>query len=451
MLNHPLAEKIAQYIQARAKAKLEKFDKEAEKQRKELLNDSGALDELNLELSLKRIDEEANFKSSIWLTDAATRAKQINFATHPLKFTHSDAKGSSIYFESTRQIPSFYLSTDCLLKPQIDVVGNAAALDVASLLQLDDKGVTLIAQLAKNDVSALASFAENAEQLAEWVEGFKAALANKELGSHRLAKQLYFPVADGQYHLISPLYASSLSQILYRRIADTRYTDVSKVIRKAKKEEKYNAFELVDYRDIAIQTFGGTKPQNVSQLNSNRSGKSFLLNSQPPLWTKRIEPPKSHKEFVREYERRVWRIVKDLKAFLISIADKDSTKARRDQRGEAVDELISRLLEYACEIRNNSAFNAGWSAESKLTLSEQLWLDPRRNDAEFQRLRAQKDWHEDIAEYFSTWLNFKLKDKKLEMKDTEYHEWLKLLQQKLALFRDDLQVQREDDIEVQKA
>jgi CRISPR-associated protein Csy1 len=212
MNENRLSTKIAAYVRERASARLEKFDKEADKQRKAFVGDAAALAEFNSGLLLQRVDEGARFKPSVWMTDAAGRAKQISMVTHALKFTHSDAKGSSIYAQKKGEpahLDTSYLSTAALLAPSTDFVGNAATLYVASLLQIEDAGVTLISRLAQGDVAALAPFADNDVQLAEWLSGFKAVLVDKKLNSHMLAKQIYFPVSRDRYHLISPLYASS--------------------------------------------------------------------------------------------------------------------------------------------------------------------------------------------------------------------------------------------------
>lgn len=439
-----LSRKIADYIQKRANARLEKFDKEAEKQRKETAGNPTSEAELLSALSRQRAEYQAEFKPSAWLSDAAMRAKQIGIVTHALKFTHTDAKGSSVYVQKTSATAApetSYLSTSSLSAPKIDVVGNAAALDVAGLLQLaDENGVSLINRIAHNDTVAFAPFAENGEQLAEWMSGFKSVLADKELSSHKLAKQLYFPLADDSYHLLGPLYASSLSQAVYQAIADSRYPERAKAARKARKENKYSEDGTVDYLNVAVQSFGGTKPQNVSQLNSSRGGKSFLLSCQPPVWQKQLQPPSGHKNaFWREYNVRAWKTVKELKDYLTRIYEKDSTKPRRDRRAELVDELINILFLYAAEIQSLVQYS-GWSAESKLSMAEQLWLDPLRSDEEFQRQREAKEWQQDIANQFASWLNRKLESDKLVMKDTEHREWSSLVGRKLALLKEDLEV-----------
>jgi CRISPR-associated protein Csy1 len=51
------------------------------------------------------------YQPRTWLTDAARRAGQISLVTHAAKFTHGDAKSSSIYCETTDE---GYLSTATL-------------------------------------------------------------------------------------------------------------------------------------------------------------------------------------------------------------------------------------------------------------------------------------------------------------------------------------------------
>ena len=45
------------------------------------------------------------------------------------------------------------------------------------------------------------------------------------------------------------------------------------------------------YASLAVQELGGTKPQNISQLNSERRGDNYLLASLPPVWkTVAVQP-----------------------------------------------------------------------------------------------------------------------------------------------------------------
>lgn len=425
---------IAAYISNRAEARLEKFDKEAEKLRSDA-RDGAALAELESVLESDRKELETKYLPVNWLADAAMRAKQIQMVTHALKFTHSDARGSNLYYPGGSQQPEGMasgevVSTALLATPAIDAVGNAAALDVAALLQLDHNGTTLIQCIEQGDSSPLQPFARDEQQLAEWLDGFRQVLTGNEPSSHKLAKQLYFPVAK-DYHLLAPLYSSSLAHAVNSRIAATRYSEESKLTRKARKEGKYHAAPFVEYPDTAVRSYGGTKPQNVSQLNSSQGGKAFLLSCAPPNWKALEKPPLGVKTvFSRNhFGERVWKNVRALQQYLVNKADRDSTKPIRDQRTERVEEILDQLVQYTEEIRN-LAGHGGWSAlpECKLSRAEQLWLDPQRamGDEAFAREREKDDWQEVIADQFARWLNIRLKHEKLTMGDAEYGEWKKL-------------------------
>lgn len=442
MSESSLTKKIRDYIQSRADARMEKFDKDSEKERQLVADDPAALAEKEMELAAKRAEEEARFRPSVWLTDAANRAKQISMVTHALKYTHTDAKGTSVLATVTETESNHpYVTTASLASPATDVVGNAAALDVAALLLLKgDDGETLVSQIAQDDTSALRPFAENDAQLAEWLSGFKAALADRELSSHKLAKQTYFPVEE-DYHLISPLFASSLAQSLYERIAESRFSEAVKAARKARREGKYSETIIVDYPNTAVQSFGGTKPQNVSQLNTSRRGKSILLRSSPPVWATRDLPPmNTENAFWRNYARRskVWQTARKLGVFLVNVSEKNNKHIRR-HRENLVETLMEELLNYAGEIQSLRD-HAGWSANSALPRAEQLWLDPLRDDQLFQEEREAGDWQAEVAHRFGAWLNHQLRKKKLDVKDTEHREWSSVFERKLSLFKENLEV-----------
>ena len=442
-ITQPMVVKIREYVATRLVTKLEVFEKESEKTRKKTAPDE--LSVLEEKLLYKRIELQEKYEIRAWLTNSAARAGQISMVTHAPKYTHSDTKGMGILApggENNTCLP--YLCSVSLSNLAVDVVGNAAALDVASVLLLEADGKTLLDEVAKGESPSLAAIAESDEQLKEWVEGFGKALVAKDLTSGQLSKQLYYPVDAGYYHLISPLYASAFSQSLYEKLTDSFYSESAKNARKAKKGQKYSPDLVVSYPNIAKQTFGGTKPQNISQLNTNRYGQGFLLSCQPPSWKQQqIPPSKSKKSFWQEYDRRAWKTAKSLQQYLGKIFYQTSTMQRREIRAELVDDLIDILLNYAAEVQNMKKY-AGWSVDSKLSKAEQLWLDPHRgvDDAEFRAKRATNDWQSEIASQFANWLNHKIshKSKTLYTDDDTYNFWKKLLEKKLALLKEDLEV-----------
>ena len=441
-----LGSRIAEYIQQRADSKLEVFDKNAAKQQVSAGDDPALVQAL----AANRREETAKFHPNTWLDFAASRAGQISLVSHALKYTHSDAKGSSFLVPESGVDTRRFVSTSLHVR-DLDVVGNAAALDVANLLRLESEGRSLIDCIADGDSSPLAEFAESSEQLERWMAQFRDALSDKSVSSHVLAKQLYFPLQDeseSEYHLLSPLFASSLAGQIHERLQAALFSEESKAGRKAKREGRFFQNTLVGYPNLAIQSYGGTKPQNISLLNSSRRGRAWLLPAHAPKWRSLPAPPMRAGEFWSEYDRRAWVIVKRLHSYLVENLEEGSTKARRDKREAYVEELVDTLLVLAAEIQALEGFD-NWSRDSDISDAEKLFLDPRRaaKDEVFAIDRERKKWIEEIAGEFAGWINGKIrnfdqraKDKKLNFADAEYLEWKKALERALVELKDDLEV-----------
>jgi len=415
---------ILSYINTRKQARLETFDKEAEKKRAGLQDDALSIEESDQAQARREIENKYEVRT--WLTDAASRAGQISLVTHALKYTHSDAKGSSTF--CTETLPDAQtLSTSTLVQPAIDAVGNAAALDVARLLQAEHEGDSLVSALQRGDNSALEALADNPEQLSQWLTGFRQVFTSNQLSSHKLAKQVYFPLQNGGYHLLSPLYSSSLSQALYQRIYEVRFSDQAKAIRRAQKDNLWHEQPAISYPNLAVQKMGGTKPQNISSLNNSRSGRSYLLSCAPPQWYSSEKSPSHHSSIFRpsgEADHHTRTILAQMQRFLLSVKAVSNNREIRHQRLRYLDQSIDQLFFYVSSVQNLSP---GWSAESKLKRVQQLWLDPYRakTDAIFRAELEAGAWQQAIADEFSRWLNRRLKHESLILGETERREWAK--------------------------
>lgn len=420
MTQKGLTDFIVQYIAGRRQTKLDAFDKAKEKRLAAGEDESAFLEE--------RRELESRYETRTWLTDAANRAGQISLVTHAAKYTHGDSKSSSIF--SAVSASDGYLSTVTLNKPAADAVGNAAALDVAKLLQTETDGDSLLACLQRGDSSALAELAENDEQLAQWVEGFSRALTTKQPTSHKLAKQVYVPVQGG-YHLLSPLFSSSLAQALHDRMVALRFSEESKAIWAARKNGEWHPQPLVMFPNLAVMNFGGTKPQNISSLNSSRGGRVWLLPSTAPVWETQQHPPLKMKTIFGQghFERISRQIRRRLIHLLIGTGSAKNHQIRQ-QRNRYIDELIDLLFNLAADIQREEW--AGWTQDEKCQLKphQQLWLDPWRtkNDEAFRAERDKDDWQDAVADDFALWLNSHLNraDKghaDIEFGQVERHEW----------------------------
>jgi CRISPR-associated protein Csy1 len=396
------------------------------------------LDKLGLD-DPKRDQLVAQFQFDNWLADAARRVSQLQVVTHSLKPLHPDAKGSSLYappemLSSHELVGSHELPADF----DGDVVGNAAALDVYKFLKLEHEGRSLLERVLDNDPALLSALSDNPEQAGEWVRAFVSITrSGDQHASHTHAKQLYWlagdePTSDEDFHLLAPLYSTSLSHRVFKTINSDRFGEPAKEARKARRENRYSEAGYRDYPDLAVQKLGGTKPQNISQLNSERGGNNYLLVSLPPTWrSSDIKPPLFVDSVFEQFgwRRPVREILKGLQKLLGS--DPAANKQTRNRRDEFLGALIDELVLFASSY---SVLEPGWSAlpDCRLVEAEALWLDPWRDDDEFLQRREAGEWVEEVRHRFARWLNSRL-SKHLPVGDSGHAYWSQQLKHLDAL------------------
>ena len=384
----------------------------------------------------KLIKIEAKHKPKTWLHDAAQRAEQLSFITHAAKYIHGDSKGSSVEATSSDSLTSHgYISTHSISDIPYDVVGNAAALDVGKLLLLKHDGQTLIDTLRRSDHSPLLAFASDADMAREWAEGLLSVLvAAPKPSAHKFSKQSYWPLKSNEYHLLIPLYATSLAHTLYNTIQHARFSDEAKTARAAHREEEYSEQEDVRYPDLAVQNFGGTNPQNISQLNRQRDGEAYLVSCAPPSWQRQTTPPLNISAiFHQHFERQLYHDhIQPLRDFLQRVSGDYNNDRIKRQRAGRLDAIVDEILNRAAFIQQLSP---GWSAapECRLPKAEQLWLDPGRSETDeaFRSQLEKTDWPAQVAQNFAVWLSHKLESDTLAFGAVEQRELRSLLEPEL--------------------
>ena len=384
---------IQAYIEQRRQTKLDEIEK-----KKNVKNGVSEIELANMNEQIQTAYQD--FDVQTWLTSAAVRAKQISLATHAVKFTHGSAKGSNILtLSSNTDAP--YLDSSAIVTPAVDAVGNAAALDVAKLLQLDDGNATLAVYLSQGDDHVLRPLASSDEQCQLWADGLRQALEVKTPSSHTLAKQIYFPIGDNQYHLISPLYSSALAHELFHQVQHSRFSDEMKAARDARKKNQPSDVDVVRYSNLAVTISGGSKPQNISQLNSKRYGKTYLFPCTAPDWKSQYQPPMFGSNWFdsREVGRDTYYLIKLLAEFLVKVKLLDSNIRIRQRRDRLADQILDSILTLAVSHQTNTS---GWSETSELSQAQQCWLDPQASHL------YNGDWQTEVSRDFGLWLNNRL-------------------------------------------
>ncbi|WP_265285409.1 type I-F CRISPR-associated protein Csy1 [Verminephrobacter aporrectodeae] len=399
----------------------------------------------------------ARYQPAAWIEDAAQRVQQIQAVTHSLKPIHPDARGTQLYAEPSSLPTLSELGSHALGNAfDFDVVGNAAALDVYKFLKLEVNGRSLLTALQEEDASALRALHGDATQ-AKTLRNALLRLTqprSDRTSSHTRAKQLYWltgsdACADDGYELLAPLFATSLAHTVHTQVKDARYGKANKAARQARRERKAHGGVFVDYPGLAVQKMGGTKPLNISQLNSERGGVNYLLASLPPIWQPRRQrlPVNTDSVFKHLYPERpgVRNTVRALRRFLER--DPRPNQATRERRAADIEKLVDELVMLATKLQQSLA--PGWTRDDerfhKLARAEQLWLDPLRaelpGEDDFAKEWRWMDWPNTIGRFFANWLNAKLAGQ-LPVGDVEAREWQRTLLVKDDGWRETLAEQR---------
>lgn len=397
---------------------------------------------------LKEGDDElrqkliADHQPAVWIAEAARNAIRIQQVTHAIKFTHPQARGATNLLSSGNPASSEVEVSTHTLKgnaPLDLAIDDAKYLPIYTFLNLSVDGRTLLDRAISRDAAFSEALDQEDAVAIEWLAVFATLPEAKgRLASHTLARQLYWPVGEGAYHLLAPLFSSSLAHVVHKRIGEDRFSDAAKAAREAERADKAHPHGYRDYPNLAIQSFGGSKPQNISQLNSERRGENYLLAAIPPVWeSPALRPPlKTETVFAHYFGRRkeVRRLVGVLKDFLRRLANDRNKNIRvRETREELAAELCGEALNMAAELRN--FMEPGWStqADCQLNLAEQCWLDPARSlsDEDFASRYRSGDWQTEVSRSFGNWLNASLKTDKSIFGSAEALEWRTMLEREL--------------------
>lgn len=355
------------------------------------------------EPSIELIAEaQERYEKMTWLNKAV---KQARFAitTHASTYTHPDAKTSCFVFSATPIKNGLWSTNNIEYENKFDLFGNAATDSFVKEIYLFLTEVIhneIIWDHVKNETEEFKKFIEiyNLDLTSVKTALSKIMVDTNPPKTHPLLKQVYFPV-NNDYHLLSLLTPSVVTTELLNRLNKIRFNETSKEARSFKKENKFHEIGFDEIFNLTEIALGGSKPQNVSVLNSQNAGRAYLLSSCPPTLEKRaIRLPKT--DFFTQclYRKNYQESFVQLHKFMqLDINNIDIRTAIRNIIGFVIDQILLQ----AFKIRET--YPEAWSDQDYyrgLSKLQRIWLDQqyqneRENDAE---------WRDEMSQNIARWI-----------------------------------------------
>jgi len=383
------------------------------------------LSELDSEKKQFLLDLDKEFEPEEWLTQWTPKARDISFATHVAKLTHSSSKGSSI-LDTTSIKDERYLTTNTLSKPVVDTASsNAASLPIADVLKLSVDGVSVLDCLKSGETS-LFRFLTKDDQLVEvWCQNLKQAYDSHQKQSYFLNKQTYFPVREGGYHLLLPLKSSSLIHEIH--LEHKKYFDEEQTkAREQRKNKQYSPINVRAYPNKAYLHVTGSHHSNASSLNGQRGGRVALFSAMPPQWQSNMQPVAIKDSiFDRDLGRYLKDDIRELEKYLLVIKKEELSISKPVRNAAVVKKLriINESFFSYVQLCKSGEQALGWTISSNLPIEQQLLFEPEREDEKAVSIKMGRAWMKSLGSSYGRWLNNQLKDKQLTLTPIHSELW----------------------------
>ncbi len=328
-----------------------------------------------------------------WLQAIAQNAEKCTTTAHVGRFVHPSAN-VKIRCNTNATLPNGYVATASVLCTRDILVSSASYLGTSKFLSLElEDGNTVLSHFQndtdkiRQDLSSLSiDYQSIRNQILKIDENHVPSATDERL------RQIYFPVGENQYHLLSILPASSLLIETRKRI---RNMEQQARAARDKKSEHYGS-EYEQIPNLTEISFGGTKPQNISTLNNANGGRAYLLPAFPPqLSQKDIRIPKQN--FFQSLPMREYRPLFYTLHHFYNL--KRNNIDIRNAARSAEDNIIEYVLSNVFQLRG---VESGWSnmESCRLPSHQKIWLDNLNlNDRE-----TDSTWNTAVAEEFSRWI-----------------------------------------------
>ncbi|MCE9686510.1 hypothetical protein LZP73_09825 [Shewanella sp. AS16] len=399
---------------------------------------------LKFDVQFSAVNKQVQYLLSLnhyeqWIDWALVFGEGSYLATHIAKLSHSSSKGASIdvrYFKGSESPNSRYLTTTNFAHLDCAYPDNKYS-SISQLYKVDVEGVYVGDVLRDQPEVILNAIINNRQLLNRANSCFSLMIKNEKKQSYFLSKQVYFPIAENDYHLLLPLTSSSLAQSIHMELRKY-FDDEQAQAREQRKKGKYSPFSVVSYPNKAKINITASNHSNASALNGKRGGKITLLSAQPPTWIPQdISYLQAEELFDKSLTLQLAAEIKELKDYLKLLKNKslsDSAPVRAAAITRKLQTIISALFDLVLMANINEA-QPKWTIESKLPLACQLLFEPWRDDEIAKNAKLSGDWKKELSQEFALWLNRQLnKNSKLNLTPIHAELWSTIFTEELRTF-----------------
>ena len=324
-----------------------------------------------------------------WLQDIAENSRQCMLATHVGKFTSPAAKVNVFSDLRMPESKGYVCSMNTNCRYARDIVASGAFSSTTKFLfkELED-GRPVLEHLEGNTEeikSELSGFTDDYEGLRGSLLGLRKPAI--EDGTDWNVRQVYFPLGNGEYQILTPLTSSPLLFEIKRRVREIG-------------KKQYELYEKGPraFSGITAIAYGGEQPQNISCLNFSNGGEGYLLPSVPPVIEKQYKRTPKY-NFFREclfkgYFKHEFEQLKQL------VDSEKNNVYMREKVKYTLSDIIDKVVYCAAGLQT---LPAGWTNTDRckdLPDEQKLWLDAGNNA---KRLESE-DWAVKVAKAITAWV-----------------------------------------------
>lgn len=359
-----------------------------------------------------------------WLDKVSENINKVFLnVSHVAKLTHSSSQAMSLRDNSQSDKYPYLITTQTINSHFLDSgYSDAKVSPIAEFLSFPVKNSkNQLGEFLAENASFFDKISDDKEKKEYWSSQIKQAYQSQQIRSHTLAKQIYIPIDKDDYHLVSPMYSSSVAHEIALAIKTSN--DKTNTAKVARKQNAWSDEIYIFYPGIA--TLGVTKSnhQNVSVLNGQRGGQLYLFPTLPPKWTTNPNPPTSIKQILhKSYRGHLFSQVK----YLLDIF-KQNDLFINHERKKALKELIEEIVFAVCDemllIRKSQL--SGWTKDYQIPTYLAIMIDRQilaENNFSQPEIEMYLDeLKKEIVSWISQGIDDELRTKSLE------NLWLKIM------------------------